>query len=73
MICPIEAGAGQIIHAGINNDKLLTALLGVQNLCNKNPGIPHYNPARLKDQGTVQTFHLILDSLGICSRQRWIF
>ena len=51
----VQAGAGQVVHARVHDDKVLgIAGLGVEDPGHQDAGVPHQHPARLQDQGQVQ-------------------
>ena len=56
MECLVECGTNQIRHTCIENSKLLiSALLYIQNLCNKRTALPHYRTPQFKMKCLIRT------------------
>ena len=74
LIGMVETGTNQVIHAGINDDKLLRLpFLGIQHLADHDPGIAHQRAPGFHNQNTPQIPDLIQHRPGIFRRQRRLF
>ena len=55
VIRAVEAGAGQVVHAGVHDDEMLgVAGLGVEHLGHQDAGVAHQHPPGLQDEGALE-------------------
>ncbi len=69
VIGAVEAGAGQVVHAGVHDDEMLgVAGLGVEHLGHQDAGVAHQHPPGLQDEGALEALQVFQDLLPVLVR-----